>query len=230
MVKIAILALFLSIPSYAKDFTIPDKRKIIAVIDTGVAKYQVNKKYMCKGGVFSSLKDDGIATHPHGPNVISIIHKNLDSNKYCIVSIKFLNTGNDGSNMKNFIWSVKLASRIKNLFLVNISAGGAIADESEIKLEIDGYRKILKKGAYLVVAAGNDHNDLDKQCNFFPACYKNEIKNDKFIVVGSMLYSSNYGSIVKAINSGNNVGFPPMNGTSQAAAQESSKILNKEGI
>jgi hypothetical protein len=225
MVRIISLILFLSIPSYAKDFSIPDKRKVVVVIDTGVARYQANKKYMCKGGIFSAFKDDGIARHPHGANIISIIHKKLDSNKYCIVSIKFLDTKDDKDTMKNYMWSIKLASRIKNVFLVNISAGGGIEDKSEI----NNYKKIIKKGSYLVVAAGNDHNDLDKLCDYYPACYKKEITNDRFIVVGSMLYSSNYGSIVKAINSGSNVGFPPMNGTSQATAQESARILSGGG-
>ena len=88
-------------------------------------------------------------------------------------------------------------------------------------------KKLLQAKIKVVVAAGNDGFDLDKECKAFPAC-----ANKGLIVVGALDMKcrnrspmSNYGKIVKHWQRGEKVegGGIFHTGTSQATAVETAK-------
>jgi len=111
--------------------------------------------------------------------------------------------------------------------VVNISAGGANFNP----LEYAAVKRILESGAKLVVAAGNERDNLDKNCNFYPACYFPEI-----IVVGNGAWRrnkfkiySNYGSQIDQWEDGMfHVAYGIFgSGSSMSAAVASGKLLLK---
>ena len=131
-------------------------------------------------------------------------------------------------SMKSIQEAVAYAIVLK-VDIINISAGGkefSLAESAIIKKALDS--KIT-----VVAAAGNNFVNLDKECNFFPACY-----DERIIVVGnlnkdkSIADTSNYGNYVKKWEVGQNVlsdapngGEQYKSGTSQAAAIVTGKIV-----
>ena len=95
--------------------------------------------------------------------------------------------------------------------------------------ELRSILTILRTGADISVAAGNDGLDLDKKCSAFPSCYKKIINSRRFHVVGAINAKfSNFGSIVETYETGIDVGSPMMSGTSQATAIFTNKLILKK--
>jgi subtilisin family serine protease len=207
----------------------------IAVIDTGVDR---SVGHLCKYGhkSFVDNEDDPFRdTYGHGTHIAGLIVQNAGESGYCIVSIKFYSELASGYvNAENLEKAIQYAVNIKADF-INVSAGGPNPSSSER----DVVKEALEQGTKVVVAAGNEHNNLDAECNFYPACYDNRI-----ITVGNLANdsiqtyrqpSSNYGNYVKRWEIGTNVesnlphGRRGYNtGTSQAAAVATGKLVRNE--
>ena len=104
---------------------------------------------------------------------------------------------------------------------MNISAGGPISDFNERAI----IYTMLDNGITIVAAAGNTKINLDKNCNYFPACY-----DERIHVIGtSNRYYSNYGKIVDVyLNGTEQTAYGiTLSGTSQAAAIYTGKLIKK---
>lgn len=199
----------------------------IAIIDTGIdLSTMENKPIICENGL---LDFTGIGIHDsngHGSNITDIIIGNLSNVDYCVYILKYHVSGNPYSSLKNLFkiyhW---LLDNANNIDIVNFSGGGVGEDLREHLL----VNKIIKKGQMLwIVAAGNEHMNLDKKCDYYPAC----IKNDKIIVIGNkcdneLHYSSNYGNRVNHYLCGVHVvgGGRVMTGTSQSTALFTNRLI-----
>lgn len=208
---IKLLLIFLSFSVFAKIE--------IAVIDTGVGIHQ--KKYLCKNGSIS-WERTAYDLNGHGSNVIELITKKMDTNKYCIVSYKFWDASYKSEDTINFV-NKALENAIKRkVAVINMSLYGAFYSTPEKKL----IEKALDMGIAIVVAAGNDGYNLDVACISFPACYKFSHKN--FYVIGAKEEKfSNYGAVVDSYENGTKQGELKLSGTSQAAANFTAKLISE---
>ena len=96
--------------------------------------------------------------------------------------------------------------------VINLSGGG----KGRIPKEQRAVKNLLNAGVVIVAASGNEATNLNKNCNYFPACYDKRI-----IVVGNTAKSSNYGNKVVDITlDGNNINVlgKVMSGSSQSTA------------
>lgn len=200
-----------------------ETRGKIIVIDSGISKSQINKPYICKGGVMTAFDNDsGIDFHGHGTNIINIISSKINQKKYCIVSIKVYQV--KAQNMNAYIKGLRMASFLYPK-IVNISMTG---DQSSY-LETAYITNILSTGSKVIVAAGNEGFDLNKVCNSYPACIKNNLPkhlSGNFLVVSNKdVKSANYGRIVTHYRKGFKQGFPVMSGTSQSTANLTAELV-----
>jgi len=196
----------------------------VAVIDTGF-----NTKHktfpICKSG---SVDFTGLGMHDtngHGNNISHIIDKHAKSGKYCQMPLKYYGVANSllaTMSAMEYAWKNGAA-------IVNYSSGGEGYDIEEHIL----IKKMLDANMVIVVAAGNNGQDLDKNCNYYPACY-----DKRLVVVGNLSSStkrnitSNFGSIVKAWEIGTNVsaGGYTLTGTSQATAVFTGRLIHQHGL
>lgn len=208
--KYLLLSLLISLNVQAKNIR-------IAVIDSGLSeKAGVN---LCEHGLVD-VTGTGLKAEyaSHGNNITHIITDNLNGKDYCLVSIKAFSEKRSGSDYVALAIYVAVSRKVD---IINISGGGTHYDKDEskaIKLAIDN-------GIIVVTAAGNNYQDLDKKCNFFPACYFGVIT-----VANKNTPSSNYGNkVIDLWRNGNNVkaGGTTLSGTSQAAAIASHELALK---
>jgi hypothetical protein len=202
-----------------------DNREKVLILDTGISSKWVDKKYLCEDGeksMFSSVED----TNGHGSNVYNLITENMDSTRYCIVSLRIFGDDDKCSDkdcLSAFHEALKLVVKDSKIKHLNLSLGG-----KEKSLDIVVIEKILERGGFVTVAAGNQAKNLDESCDYYPACYKETIKNNNFRVVGNnWTIRSNFGKIVTDTEFAYKVGVPAMTGTSQASAILMSKLLKK---
>jgi len=200
--------------SYAKTI---DNRIPIAVVDTGVNLNKSNSKYICKGlsmnvnGKSSPFRDDT----GHGSNVVGLIIKNINIQKYCIEMIKYETSINTYETAKAINYAITTHSKYINLSLSGMDSSNA---------EEYAFRTAISEGMRISVAAGNNHLNLDVLCNIYPACYTINDKN--YHVIGSYTgHFSNTGVTVTHYEDGMNRGSPPMTGTSQATAIHTNKWI-----
>jgi len=186
-----------------------ENRIKIAIIDSGISLQQSQSKILCENGNVG-LFDDGIDDHSHGTNIFGLIANNLNYKKYCIISYKVWSPTNQNS-IKYMKKAIRLAI-LNNVKYLNISMGGTSYDSSEFF-----WLKRASKYMSIFVAAGNDGKNL-KDCDYYPACYRNTIKNNFYVVGAYDIKQSNYGNIVDFYGKGLNMGTPAMTGTSQATA------------
>lgn len=207
-----------------------ETRSPIAVLDTGVNRTLARQPFMCKDGATNTVGYTKYDLHGHGSNIIGIISKNLDSKKYCILSIKvFHRYFRQGHSFWKYdvVKGLKIAIERKAKF-INMSLYGPESDPKE-KRQI---QKALSKGIKILIAAGNKGRNLDQNCDSYPACYKlpgvhvvgsgysNSNRNDK----------SNYGSeTVTDWRDGDNIraGGTTLSGTSQATAILTGELVKK---
>lgn len=195
----------------------------IAVIDSGIGQSQVNKEYVCENGVKTFISNDsGIDGHGHGTNIIGLIANRINAKTHCIVSYKVI-SGADG-DIGYTVKSLLDISNDKSVKYLNVSMSGKGNDMDEMA----GYLKVLNNGVIVNVAAGNDRENLDMKCIFYPACYANEFKHPNFNVIGSSTGEyGNVGRIVTAYVDGTKKGYPVLTGTSQSTAIYTGKIISK---
>jgi len=223
--KVFILSILFCFPLFAS-------RIKVIVIDSGVGNHQINQPYMCKNASKTLVGNGKFDNSGHGTNIISIIQQGINVKTHCIVSYKIWYAGISGEDsIAASIKALRLALNSKNVGFVNISMGGPEPHKMEKFL----IKQLLINNVKVVVAAGNgDGNgkaiNLDKNCEYFPACYKKTLQYTNFYVVTANLYSSNYGAIVTDKLNGINIGIPKRSGTSQATASKTSQLLKKCGI
>lgn len=190
----------------------------IAVIDSGLDEVQTIGLKLCKDGM-----QDFTATSMtseiggHGNNVSHIIGDGLLLEDYCMYHFKAFS---DNKHAKIGVNSAIAMAINMKVDIINYSAGGItsfIWEEAIIELA-------LKRGIIFVAAAGNNSENLDKNCDYFPGCYVG-VK-----MVGNLKNKlSNYGKVIKIWRNGNciNAGNVTMSGTSQATAIYSRELLLK---
>lgn len=217
--------LFLILSGFSVWAVTPKEPRIkIVVIDTGLKVTKEILPYLCKYGHFSTQGNVFKDTIGHGTNVTGLIAERIDPKKYCILMIKYTNSFN--SNAKDYVASLRYIKSLDNVGFVNLSLGGTDIDTDELWVLDD----LLRRGVKISVSAGNFNQDLDKNCNVFPACYSTIFGSNFHVVGSSTQYAgraySNYGAVVKYHEDGTRVGTPPMTGTSQAAAIHTGKWVS----
>lgn len=208
---LSLLILLFSCISYGKTVK-------IAVIDTGFNMEYKKKVKFCHGEHRDFTNTDLKDRHGHGTNIVGLISKNNQNIDYCIVILKFYNMG-ESSGLSETINALKYAQKIK-VNIINLSLGGKNPSASE-KIQI---LRLLDEGVKIVAAAGNNKNNLDKSCDYYPACYDKRI-----LVIGNKSKVSNYGKIVDEIIDGQNqyaFGIL-MSGTSQSAAIKTRRLIKE---
>lgn len=196
------------------------KQLRVAVIDTGLDRQYHNQARLCPTGhkIFTTDKTlhDRVG---HGTNVTGLITKHAGNSDYCIILIKFFSKERQNT-FYTLIQALGYANKLKP-DIISLSGGGKVPSIHEKFI----VKHILKNNIKLVVAAGNNGDNLDKNCNYFPACYDKRI-----LVIGALdIRSSNRGNIVDYYVSGKDkVGFGvTMSGTSQATAIFTGKLIRK---
>lgn len=218
MRTVILLLILMAIAIYSKFYEPPRKGKIysypikVAVIDTGIKKEWMKTLPLCETGHkdFTGFGLEDI--HGHGTNVADIITQHA-TGEYCLVIVKFFDPRNINS-LDSLIKAIGYS--IQNADIINISGGGPVENTVEEKLIKLG----LNNDKIFIVAAGNDKENLDEKCTYFPACY-----DPRLIVVGNGRNGipndvSNYGKVVDLWINGMNIkgGGHRMSGTSQSTA------------
>jgi len=199
---------------------VPEFRLRIAVMDTGLSPFQLEKPYMCKDKPF--VNDENIAQfdkNGHGTNVVGLIGNAIDSTKYCITSYGIHNWGSIESynNMLEKIGH-------DNPHAINLSW----ADEGYSAVEYGLLKEYSDKGIIIAVAAGNKAQHMtEDSCDMWPACHALKIKKNFYVIGSPNKRYSNYGDFVYAYYPGDKQGFPPHTGTSQSAANFTGKLFSK---
>jgi subtilisin family serine protease len=209
-----------------------ETRKRVVVIDTGYNKTNLSNlpiNTFCENGlkdVTGTGPQDSIG---HGTNVIGLIAKNIDTKKYCIISIKWYDT-KFKITLNVLVTRIRAAIKLaeqQQPFLINLSSSGSNYDSIEQMV----INRLSFKGVKIVVSAGNDGADLSKGCSVYPACYNANKIN--FYVVGSvdrynnfLITSNRFGPVNYYENGFNQCSEGIcMTGTSQAAAIRSNKLI-----
>ena len=203
----------------------------VAVIDTGLDLNDSRlKDKLCKTGHKDFTGEGLVDLNGHGTHIVGLIERYAESANYCLVIYKYFATGSNAKyNAKHEVDAI--AEAVKNhVDVVNISSGGP----EFIKREYDLIR--FHPRTTFVVAAGNKGHDLDRDCNYYPACYL--LDNEKIVgnitETGEMVPSSNYGRMLSATEIGDNVLSTAPNGemkhitgTSQATAIATGKLIKE---
>lgn len=208
------------------------KTIVVAVIDSGVDAAVPNLCHRSHISFAKKLPNPLVDENGHGTHIAGLISTNAGTGDYCIVSVKYYDPAMTGlQNLQNIINAVRYAVSIKVDF-INISGGGPEFSEDEFA----AIEEALDAKITLVTAAGNEHSDLDKTCDFFPACY-----DPRLVVVGNLQKapegrapSSNYGNKVTRWEVGTDLlsTLPGgktgrMTGTSQSAAVATGKLVKE---
>lgn len=200
-----------------------DHRIPVYVLDTGIKEHY---SYFCKDGLIDLTKKGMNDNVGHGWMVSKLIADSIDTTKYCISMVKWCDKCDSEDDSKND-FLVGLAYILKKYpKYLNISSGGKDRDYDEERI----LRLMQKKGTKITLAAGNDNQNLDKGCYYYPACYH---LGKNFHVIGSNKNNgwskSNYGAIVEEYLDGyffdNNKKYY---GTSFSAPRAMAKIINKD--
>lgn len=188
----------------------------VAVIDTGLKMLYRPSAHLCKMG-HKDLTGEGIHDYKgHGTNITGLIVNNADSDKYCIVIIKAYAKGKGFDITRALQYAYDIGVDI-----INLSGGGEgfRSDENQI------VKKLLDRGTVLIFASGNNRTNLDKNCNYYPACYDPRI----FVIGSSTTPSSNYGkkTVDVEYDGQDQTAFgETFSGSSQATAIFTGKLVN----
>lgn len=170
---ISVIILLFSTTLYAKQFK-------IAVIDTA---FDPNYTYNICDGKIKKFNND-IPKKGHGHNIVSIIEatlKKADKKSYCYVLVDV--GSNNGAFWGNFEKGLNyIRSMSDKPDVINIS-GGSYFNFYKIREETEA---LLNAGVKIFNAAGNNSLNLDKNCNWYPACYDKRI-----VVVGALIHKDN---------------------------------------
>ena len=212
----------------------PKKKELrIVILDTGFTRTPASKIKLCKSG---SKDLTGYGIHDdtgHGSHIANIIADRLQDVEYCAIIIKWFSIGlSPAEREETTLESFKYIDTLKDIALVNYSAGGPGSSTEER----DIIQSLVTKGIKIVVAAGNNNHNLDKACNFFPACYNilGMYVVGNGVSVKTKSKSSNFGKKVTQWENGEDVmanagifGNIKLTGTSQATAIASAKYIRE---
>lgn len=237
--KFAVTLLLLMTP-ISTGFTSDCQKQLkVAIIDTGLNLDDPRfKDHLCPYG-HKDFTGQGLDdVEGHGTHVAGSIVKFADHANYCLLIYKYYTEGSTDSQRLG--WELlSLEEAIKNgANIVNFSGGGGGFNETE-SLLIQYNPKVT-----FVVAAGNEHHDIDIRGNeYYPASYFfiNEIVVGALDKNGKRVSSSNWGKKVKwelgenilsTIPCKNRSGLVDgcngyMTGTSMATSVVTGKILAK---
>ena len=202
------------------------------MLDTG---YNIDSNpniSLCEDGHKDFTKTGLTDNSGHGTHITNTIVSRLNKNiQYCIIIIKWHDERMAkyySNNTSRIIFEYLLTLKVD---YINYSAGGFDSSADEKR----AIQSLLKKKIKIFVAAGNEGHNLDKDCNYFPACYN----LNKLYVVGNKdlngkkVDSSNYGKVVTHWDNGNNIKqlykkneYVTMSGTSVATALAISNVIN----
>lgn len=206
-----------------------ETRPRVVIIDSGLDITDSRfRDVLCLDG-HRDFTGEGIEDYiGHGTHVAGLIKKYATSSNYCLMIVKYYSakiTDNWASRLSllafrhSFDYSPKM---------INYSSGGSNFDEFE-------YNLIRANPHTLVVAAaGNFGVKLSPRLCYYPACYDlpNIIQVGSLDRQGNRSTMSNYGSIVEAMEVGEDVlsTLPngqegEMSGTSMAAAVHTGKLI-----
>lgn len=189
-----VIILLFSISSLAKSKAVDYKHRVsrkgkvvIAVIDTGFDEMKYGRQVkLCKTGHL----DKGVLVvglnvdyHNHGTHIAGLIAKNANK-PYCMMIMNYYSSSLE-NNLLNTLRALRYAINL-DVDIINYSAGGIEPSRTEKRL----IQEALDKNIIVVVAAGNEHKNLDHQA-FYPAMY-----DDRIIVVGN-LKRNKYNVIVR---------------------------------
>ena len=207
---------YLSFTQKYKIPTLVQKRKvIIAIIDSGYNSPFLTEKYIANENGFNVS---------HGTHITGIIYA-INPDAEIISYNVFKKDATEIEIINQTALAIRKAIKEK-VDLINISMSGV---ETSIE-EIEAIEEAQKQGIVILVAAGNDNQELSYlDCTSYPACHKRYFNN--IIVVGNILNTefkakrSNYGKILDVSFNGVMVesldpelGFAYQSGTSQATA------------
>lgn len=214
---------------YYSGFRDYEPRKRVVVIDSGLEPQYLVDNYMCRDISQISLEEDKRVKNTHGTSIISIIKEDMNTDDYCITSVRMkVSERGDITETKDLVIR---ALDLSNVYAVNMSY--IISEYNH--LEYQAIRYSVYSGVRFSVAAGNEKVDLDKACLFYPACYgklldKESLKYRRahFKVIGAKAGYTNYGSVVDIYLNGGYMGTPSMRGTSSATAQYTNMLVRKQ--
>lgn len=205
-----------------------ENRIQISIVDTGINLTPALAPYLCSEG-HKDLTGRGLQdTVGHGTTMAFLIAQSISPATHCLVIIKWLDYGDEGP-INRFSDGLIQAAYSKAKYM-NVSAGG----RGFSRLEDMALRYAVDQGMRVIVAAGNDGLDLNKDCSIYPACFMTESPN--FYTVGALSPNgeraefSNYGDIVDMWELGiiEGVDGALMFGTSPATAVATGKIAARE--
>lgn len=222
---LVVMLMFSTIVLLELNYANAENRVRVAVIDTGIDS-ELATPYLCKDGnkdfTGKGMKD----VSGHGTNVAGIISKKINRKIFCLQIIKWYHSGEQVSDevvSLRLLNSLKQALKFKPRY-VNLSMAGYFKSSEEQEL----LTKLVKNGAKVFVAAGNEGKNLNIECDIYPACY--DIHSSNYYVIGNYSSSSsNYANWLKWENGDNVEGFGLVkSGTSQATAVYLSKQIQKD--
>lgn len=191
----------------------------IAVIDTGIELVKRKNVKLCLHGhrdYTQTTLNDSVG---HGTNVSGLIAQGNQHIDYCLIIIKFYNNTNKNASYALLLSLLQVS--LIDVDIVHLSLGGKGGYNAEKNL----IKRILDQGKIIVAAAGNNGENLNKNCNYYPACY-----DDRIHVVGNTGKTANYGNkYIDATINGNNktaLGIT-QSGSSQSAAIYTGKLIRK---
>ena len=176
MKNILFLLFLILISQYGIAKEAKETRIKIGIIDSGISYAQASGKYLCKGGLKTTiLFDNGIDDHGHGENVFGLISNQINPETHCIISYKFWETGISADSTEVNVANSLFQARKDGVKYVNMSLSGPGRNSKEFKQISLG----IKENITYIIAAGNNNHNLDERCVFFPACYKKNLKNSE---------------------------------------------------
>jgi len=219
---VTLIIVMISIRCYA------DTRIRVAVLDSGINFNNSNRYYLCTEGHYDATGTGLADREGHGTNVAGLIAQGINPKTHCIVMIKFFNTYGYISKYKPYPTMLDAWNHLKELnpAYVNMSLSGWEFWQEEFNT----IKYLLRNGAKITIAAGNESVDFDKAgCIIFPACYR--VNNPNFHVVGAPdLIRSNRGGPVQYFEFGLNqrAWGVTKTGTSQSSAVHMAKWLMQD--
>lgn len=202
--------IFLSLLSYS------DQLKV-AVIDSGFNTAYIKQVNVCKDGLinttFGTPSDDVSDKLGHGTSVLGTIVKNNKNKDVCFYIIK------TDFSVPSYLLALLKAVE-SDAKIIHISAGGY----TPLKIEEYLVKRHLNKTRFFVAAAGNDSLDLNKNCNYYPACLDSRV----FMISNKKLYSNKHKDAIIMDKDGEGVEVFGIHkhGTSQSAAYFTAFLLN----
>lgn len=212
--------------------TIPHKQLLkVAVIDTGLDLGDARfKDVLCKTGhrdyTGYGIKD----TVGHGTHIAGLIKQYAGNAGYCLIIYKWYDKNLRGSTLFNNELQAMFQAVSDGATIINFSGGGN-SSPNNMESVVAG----MAPQVTFVVAAGNEHRDA---VTYYPAHWA--LDNDNIVVVGGLdvngkiSLTSNYGSIVKVWEQGEQVysTFPGndygyLKGTSPATAIHTGKLIKQ---